>query len=203
MDTDWIVLTSFVVVTNFTPGPNNISSASMGILYGYRGATRYLVGISTGFALVMLLCGWVSSGLLQIFPAFEKTLRIIGALYILWLAYHTLKASYAFDEDQQVRLGFSKGFILQLLNPKVIVYGLTLYATFLGEVIFTPIALFISSLVFALVAFCAASTWTLFGASIRTYMNRPRVKQGLNTALSLLLVYTAVELSGVLDYLFA
>lgn len=203
MDTDFIALASFVMITTFTPGPNNISSASMGILCGYKNTLGYLSGIATGFFLVMLLCGWISSTLLQVFPAFEDMLRFIGSIYILWLAFHTLKASYTFKEDQQALLGFLNGFLLQLLNPKVIVYGLTLYSTFLVEIVSNTFYLFISALAFAGVCFCAISTWTLFGATIRANLNRPRAKQILNIALSLLLVYTAIELSGILDFLFS
>jgi cysteine/O-acetylserine efflux protein len=203
MDTDFLALISFVIVTTLTPGPNNISSASMGILYGYQKTTRYLFGITVGFFLMMLLSGLISTTLIRIIPAFENIMRVIGAGYILWLAYHTLKASYAFTEGDQLFFGFSKGFFLQLLNPKVIVYGLTLYSTFLGDIASNPLYLLLSALVFAGVAFFATSVWALFGATIRTYINRPRVKQVLNTALSLLLVYAAVELSGLMNVLFS
>ncbi|MDY6868403.1 MAG: LysE family transporter, partial [Chloroflexota bacterium] len=98
MNPETISLISFVIVTIYTPGPNNISSASMGILYGYKKTLKYLIGIAAGFFIVLQLTGWVSSFLLEKFPAFEGVLRIIGALYILWLAWGTLRASYAFDE---------------------------------------------------------------------------------------------------------
>ena len=177
MNSEFIALVSFVLITTFTPGPNNISSASMGILYGYKKTLRYLGGIATGFFLIMLLCGWISATLRQWLAGFEMVLRIVGALYILWLAYHTFKASYNFDEDEQPLIGFSNGFLLQLLNPKVIVYGLTLYATFVGGSVANPFYLLLSALAFAGVAFVATSTWTLFGAAIRTYMGRSQVKQ--------------------------
>jgi len=201
MEVEFIALISFVVITTFTPGPNNISSASMGNLYGYDKTLPYLSGIVAGFILMMLLCGWISSTLLQILPAIEGVLRFVGAAYILWLAIHTFRASYVFDEDQQGLLGFKNGFLLQLLNPKVIVYGLTLYSAFLGEIETNPFYLIVSAVTFAGVTFFATSTWALFGASIRTYLHRPWVNQTLNAVLSLLLVYTAVELSGILDYL--
>jgi cysteine/O-acetylserine efflux protein len=201
MSTDFFALVSFVLVTTFTPGPNNVSSASMGILHGYRATLRYLSGISTGTFLVMLLCGWISSTLLQVFPAFEGILRVIGALYILWLAFHTLKASYAFEEDERTSLGFSEGLVLQVLNPKLIVYGLTLYSTFLAGVVTNYAHLLLSALIVTAVGFCSISTWTILGATIRAHLDRPRVKQVLNTALSLLLVYTAIELSGLFDVL--
>jgi len=201
MNTDLVALISFVLVTTFTPGPNNISSASMGILHGYRATLRYLSGISTGTFLIMLLCGWIASTLLQIFPAVESILRIVGALYILWLAFHTLKASYAFEEGEATSLGFPQGLLLQVLNPKLLVYGLTLYGTFLSSIVTNGIHLLLSALIVTTIGFCSISTWTLLGATIRAYLDRPRVKQVLNTALSLLLVYTAVELSGLLDLL--
>ncbi len=202
MNSDFLALALFVVITIFTPGPNNITSASMGVLYGYKQSLRYLSGIVSGFFLVMLLLGWISSKLLLVFPSFEAILRVIGAVYILWLAYHTLKASYSFDEGNSLRLGFSHGFFLQILNPKALIFGMTLYSTFLKNTVTNPVFLFISAVTIATIAFCATSSWVLFGATIRTYLNHSWVRRSVNLVLSLLLVYTAIELSGILDYLF-
>ena len=201
MNTEVIALASYVLITTFTPGPNNITSASMGIIYGYTKSLRYLFGISFGFWLVMLFSGWISYTILGILPSFERLLRVVGAGYILWLAFHTMRASYTFQENQAAFWGFSKGFLLQLLNPKVIIYGLALYSTFLVGTATKPVTLFVSSLVFAGVGFCAISTWTLFGAAIRAYLDRPVVKNLLNIILSLMLVFTAIELSGILNIL--
>ncbi len=202
MNIDIIALTSFVLVTTFTPGPNNISSASMGILYGYRKTLRYLSGIVSGFFLVLLLTGWISKILISTFPSFESVLRIVGAAYILWLAWHTFKASYTFNEKDQLLFGFSKGFFLQLVNPKAIVYGMTLYGTFLGQADLAPILLILSAFIFSCVGFAAVSSWTLFGAGFRKFLNQPKAKQALNIALSLLLAYTALEISGLFDIIF-
>jgi threonine/homoserine/homoserine lactone efflux protein len=48
------------------------------------------------------------------------------------------------------------------------------------------------------VGFTSVSLWTLFGAVIRRYLNRPKVRRTVNIILALLLVYTAVDISGVL-----
>lgn len=204
MGTDFFALASFAVITTFTPGPNNITSASMDILFGYRDTLKYMLGIASGFFLVMLLCGWVSAALLQALPVLQDVLRIAGVLYILWLAYHTLRASYAFDEEEQpAKLGFRAGFILQLLNPKVIVYGLMMYSAFLSGLGVTPVAQLAAALALAGLGFCSVSTWALFGAAMRAYLNRPYARQIVNTALSLLLIYTAIELSGIVGFLFS
>lgn len=199
MNIDFLAVLTFVVVTSFTPGPNNISSASMGILYGYKRTLPYLFGIVAGFFVVMLLCGWISSTIMLLLPSFENILRIVGAGYILWLAYHTFKATYTFSEDEQALFGFKKGFFLQLVNPKAIIYGLTLYSTFLSSISTNPVYIFISAICLACIGFGAISTWALFGATIRSSLHQPRVTQLFNSALALLLVYTAIELSGVLS----
>ena len=197
MTVNLIPLLSFVLVTNFTPGPNNLSSASLGLLYGYRRALKYMLGISAGFFFVMLLCAGMSSALLVIVPSFEAPLRLVGAGYILWLAVGTLRENYAFRETDRPPAAFGKGFVLQLVNPKVLVYGLTLYSTFLAPVAGDAGPLLLSALLLAGTAFCATSSWALYGSAIRKYLHRPSVAKLVNLILSLLLVYTAIELSGL------
>ena len=199
MSIELIPLASFVLVTTFTPGPNNISSASMGILFGYRGTLQYLAGIAAGFFFVMLMCAYVSSTLLNYLPSAEPALRIIGAAYILWLAIGTARAGYAFNNANQVPMGFKKGFFLQAVNPKVAVYGLTLYSTFLSSTADNLFVLTIFALIFALTAFCATSTWAVGGATIRKKLHQPKVRYLVNAILMVLLMYCAVDLSGILS----
>lgn len=192
---------SFVLITTFTPGPNNISSASMGVLHGYKNTLRYLAGITVGFFGIMLLTGWISASLLIFFPTIESTLRFIGAAYILYLAFGILKASYSFNQDSENNLkpmGFVKGLLLQIMNPKAIVYGLTLFSVFLAPITHNMAAVILAAILLAITAFCAISTWAMFGAAIKTYLRQPRVKTFINIILSLFLVYTAVELVGIL-----
>jgi len=198
-DINLMALFSFVLVTTFTPGPNNISSASMGLLYGYRTTLRYLGGIVTGFFLIMLLCGWISSTLLSVFPSFEVALRLVGAGYVLWLAFETLRASYTFTERDQTVLGFLSGFLLQVLNAKAIVYGLTLYSTFLASITNSLTYLLLSAFLLATLSFASVTVWTLSGSAIRRYLGRASIRRFVNVVLALLLVYTAIELSGLLD----
>ena len=197
MNIDMVPLISFVMVTTFTPGPNNISSASMGAIYGYKKAFNYLVGIASGFFIVMIACAYLSSALLTVIPLAERYLRWIGACYILWLAIGTLRSSYSFSESDRVTKAFTKGFILQLFNPKVAVYGLTLYSTFLAPISSHLDYLSLSALVFAFTAFIATSTWALFGAAIKKKLKNNSFKKIVNISLSILLIYTAIELLGL------
>jgi cysteine/O-acetylserine efflux protein len=50
----------------------------------------------------------------------------------------------------------------------------------------------------AVVAFCATSTWALFGTAIKTHLRHPRLKTAVNIILSLSLVYTAISLTTMI-----
>ena len=166
MNIDTIPLISFVMVTTFTPGPNNISSAAMGVAYGYRKTLPYLFGIASGFFLVMLAAAYLSSALLGIMPFAEQYLRWIGSGYILYLAFSTLRAEYGFSGNNKDARAFTKGFVLQLFNPKVAIYGLTLYSTFLAGISGHIVWLLCFATIFAMTALAATSTWAICGAAI-------------------------------------
>lgn len=197
---NWLSWLSFSIVTTYTPGPNNISSASMGLLYGYRKSLPYLAGIAVGFFSLMLTCALIASTLLTVFPQLQGVLRVAGAAYILWLAYSVWQAhadSSEAENEQAAPLGFGRGVLLQVLNPKAIVYGLTQYSTFLAALTGQLGWLILSAVFFAVLTFSAISLWALFGAAIRQYLKNQQVQRVVNTVLSLLLVYTALDILGL------
>lgn len=192
-----VPLLSFVFVTTFTPGPNTLSSGSMGIIHGYRKTLSYLLGITLGFFLVMVLCGYLSHTLLTLMPTAQNYLRLLGAGYISWLAIGVLHSGDANVEPETSAKSFLKGLLLQLCNPKVLVYGLTLYSTFLAPVNNRWEYLIFSALLFALTAFMANSTWALGGAALRARMSNETCRKRVNTLLAILLFYSALSLSGL------
>jgi cysteine/O-acetylserine efflux protein len=198
MPVNLFALISFVLITTFTPGPANISSASMGILHGYRKTLRFLAGLTAAFFLMLLLSGWLSAVLLRTFPGLETILRYVGAAYILYLAFAILKASYTFETGEVKEMQFLHGFTLNILNPKLIIFTLTLFSAFLAPITDNAALLALALILLTLTGFCATSTWTLFGTVIKNYLRSPRVKLAVNIIMALFLVYTAVELSGIL-----
>lgn len=189
-----IPLITYVMISTFTPGPSNISSASMAVLRGYKNTLAYQGGLAMGVWLVMLLSSWISTTLLSSFPALEPILRYAGAGYILYLAFVILKASYAFDNQDERSFGFIHGIGLQALNPKLIVYAFTLFSTFLSHLAKNAALIGLVSALLAAISFCATSVWALFGTVIKSRLHHPRLKLLVNVLLSLSLVYTAITL---------
>ncbi len=191
-------LLSYVVISTFTPGPSNISSASSAVSHGYKNSLSYQCGLAAGVFFVMLLSGWLSTTLLAIFPTLDRVLRYAGAAYILYLAFGILKASYTFADQEIKPLGFGQGLTLQVLNPKLIVYAFTLFSAFLAPVTDNLALLVLAAGLLAAISFGATSVWALFGATIKTNLHNQRLKTMVNILLSLSLVYTAIALAGVI-----
>lgn len=197
MPTILFPLLSYVLISTFTPGPSNISSASVAALHGYRNTLNYQGGLAAGVFLVMLLSGWISATLLRIFPVLEPALRYVGAGYILYLALGIIKASYTFTDQNVKPFRFANGLMLQVLNPKLIVYAFTLFSGFLASIT-TNIALVALAAVFlAAISFGSTSVWAIFGTAIKTYLHNSRLKAVVNILLSLALIYTAIALVGI------
>ena len=197
MTTSLLPILSYILISTFTPGPSNISSASLAVLHGYKNTLKFQAGLAAGVFLLMFISGLLSGTIVKIFPSFEPVMRYFGAAYILYLAFGILKASYTFTEKDSKPLGFVHGFLLQILNPKLFVYAFTLFSAFLASRIQNISVLFLVVMFLAVVAFCATSTWALFGTAIRTQLQQPRLKLVVNIILSLSLVYTAISLTGL------
>lgn len=145
----------------------------------------------------MLLSGGISSSLLRSFPDIEPVLRYIGAVYILYLAFSILKASYGFTEKDAEPVGFVHGLTLQALNPKLFVYAFTVFTAFLASLASNVGVVVMVALVLAAISFASTSVWALFGTVIKTYLRNPRLITIINILLSLSLVYTALALTGL------
>ena len=191
-------LLSYVFISTFTPGPANISSSSLAVLHGFRRTLHYQAGLALGVFIMMLAGGLVSATLLLWLPALEPVLRLVGAAYILYLAYGMFRASYTFTERDTPPLGFRHGLLLQLSNIKLVVYAFTLFSSFLAPIAREPASLALAALLLAIVSACATCVWALFGAGIKTRLRNPRLTRWINAALALFLVYAAIDLSGLL-----
>lgn len=190
-------LLSYVLISSFTPGPATISTSSLGMRYGWRGTLRYQAGLTVGVFVMMLAGGLISASVLTWFPAVEPVLRYGGAVYLLYLAYSLLRANYTFAEQTTPPLGFFHGLLLNLSNPKLVVYALSVFATFLAPLAGSAVGLVGAALALAAVAAAATTTWALFGAGLKAGLRHPRLARWVNVALALFLVYAAVELTGL------
>jgi cysteine/O-acetylserine efflux protein len=194
---NFAVFLSYVLVTSFTPGPNNIMSMSNASRYGFRKSIRFNYGVFLGFFGIALLCSVFSVALYSFIPAIKSTMTGVGAAYILWLAWKTYRSNPSGKaagegESQELPGTFLSGVMLQFVNPKVILYGITIFSTFIVPYYQSVSVLAGFALLLALVGFVSTCTWSLFGSVFQRFL----VKNDrlFNGVMALLLIYCAVSL---------
>ena len=113
----WANFLTYAIITAVTPGPNNIMSMSNAGRLGFKKSLSFNFGIWVGFSIVMLVCTFFCNTLSAFIPKIKLPMLIIGALYMLWLAWKTFRSSSEIKEDHS-RSGFLSGLLLQFINPK-------------------------------------------------------------------------------------
>jgi len=184
---------SYVLVTTFTPGPNNIMSMSNASRYGFRKSVPFNGGVFVGFFVIIVLCSVFSMTLYSLIPSIKPAMTVVGAVYILWLAWKTWRSkSSGGSAEGRTSNSFSSGMLLQFVNPKVILYGITTVSTFIVPYYKSAPALAAFSLLLAFVGFIATCCWSLFGSVFQRCLAEN--EQVINIVMALLLVYCAASL---------
>lgn len=188
----WYSFLTYAVITAATPGPNNIMSMSNAGRLGFRRALPFNLGIWVGFTLVMALCTVFCTALSALIPAIRLPMLVLGAAYMLYLAWGTFRSSDVIQEDH-AREGFRSGLLLQFINPKIYLYGImSMEAYILPYYSGQPAVLLFFALLLAFIGFVFTLAWAAFGSVFRRLFSRhARV---VNTIMALLLVYCAVSL---------
>jgi threonine/homoserine/homoserine lactone efflux protein len=176
------------VALALAPGPDNIFVLTQSALYGRKAGILVTLGLCTG---LLVHTAAVSLGVAAIFQtsvlAFN-ILKIVGALYLLYLAFQAFRASATkLDEGGKQKLAwrklYTRGIIMNITNPKVAIFFLAFLPQFanpsLGSMTIQMLmfgALFIVAtlLVFGAVAWFAGflGEWLKGSEKAQIIMNR-------------------------------
>lgn len=188
----WFNFLTYAVITAVTPGPNNIMSMSNGGRLGFRKAMPFNLGIWVGFSIVMLMCTLFCSLLSTVIPKIKLPMLLIGAAYMLHLAWKTWKSTDEIQEEHS-RRGFVSGLVLQFINPKIYIYCIvSMEAYILPYYGSEPFLLFGFAMLLAFIGFVATTLWSVFGSVFKLLFSK--YAKLTNTVMALLLVYCAVSL---------
>jgi threonine/homoserine/homoserine lactone efflux protein len=181
----------YVLVTTFTPGPNNITSMANAMRDGFRRTTVYILGIFCGFVLMMLASGFLNLTLINLLPGSHTWLNLLGAAYLIILAILIVLSKPGDDTHAGKSINtFWGGFIMTLLNVKVIIYGITVYSLFIIGQYNSAWGIAGFAFCLAFIAFISCTAWALGGHLFHRWLNR--YFRVFNWIMAGLLVYTAV-----------
>lgn len=189
----WLNFLSYAVVTAVTPGPNNLMSLSNAGRLGFRRALPFNLGIWAGFTVVMLLCTAFCGALSDLIPRIRTPMLVIGAAYMLYMAWKTFRSPPVAEDGEQTKSGFLSGLVLQFVNPKIYIYCIvSMEAYILPYYQGNWPALVGFALLLAFIGFVFTLCWALFGSAFKLLFSK--YARATNTIMALLLVYCAVSL---------
>ncbi|ATC35177.1 LysE family translocator [Elizabethkingia anophelis] len=130
------IIAAFILV--ISPGPNMIYLISRTITQGRKAGLTSLAGVICGFLFHIVMVSFGLTAVLFAVPYAYVVLKILGTVYLLYLAYQAIKpnSKNIFEVDQNISIDrprklFTVGFLTNVLNPKVAVFYLSFFPQFI------------------------------------------------------------------------
>ncbi|MDG3583831.1 LysE family translocator [Galbibacter pacificus] len=184
------ILYAFVLATAalaFAPGPDNIYVLMQSMVHGVKSGLATVFGLMSGCVVHTSLVAFGVSVLIKQSPFLFTGLKVVGAGYLLFLAYKVFKG------NAHIQLGeghvpkktykslFVQGFFMNVLNPKVSIFFLAFFPGFLFSDSMNSVwQFYILGAIFIVVSFIIFAFIAILAGRISIYL-----KQHKNTGLVL------------------
>ena len=188
---------AYSIIMTFTPGPTNVVILATVQNQGTRKGLEFAAGATLAFALLLAIAATLSGVLRDVMPSITPAMGVVGAAYMLYLAYRICTADGS-DEtggDSAASGAFKRGFVMQFVNPKVVLFTLTVITNFVTPFYSSPIELGAFVTLITAIGCAAFLSWVMLGAVLRRFLvaNRSLV----NVVMALFLAYSAYAVSGL------
>ncbi len=125
------------IILALTPGPDMTLFLSKTIAQSRAAGLASLAGASTGLVIHSVLVAAGLSVLLAASVIAFTILKVVGALYLVYLAVDAIRHGSSLNLDRKappepIRTAFLKGLLIDLLNPKVIIFFVTFLPQFVS-----------------------------------------------------------------------
>ncbi|CAL2081217.1 LysE family translocator [Tenacibaculum dicentrarchi] len=172
------ILISFAFATAtlaISPGPDNVFVLTQSIVNGKKYGLATVLGLMTGCIIHTTLVAFGISELINQQENLFFSIKLLGAGYLLYLAYQVYKSdakillstdNLIYTKKSTVKL-FQKGFLMNVLNPKVTIFFLAFFPQFLfSKTLSTVIQFYILGGIFIAISFFIFSAIALLAGSL-------------------------------------
>ena len=188
----FIALVRFYFVMYVTPGPNNAMVLTSGLKFGFIKSIPHMSGITIGHILQLILVCLGLGKIFQIFPSLQNILKIICAIYLLYLGYKIIGSFSKIKEDDSRPLKFYEAALFQIVNPKAWTISTMAASSFLPKEVNLVVSIFFISTIALVICPLSISPWAAFGSAIRNLENNNKIKALNEYFLAFLLLITAI-----------
>ena len=160
-----------------------------GLNFGVRRGIPHLLGICIGFPVMLALIGLGFGTLFQLFPVLHEIIKIVGIVYLVYLAWKIANAEGGGDESAPSKpISFWQAAAFQWVNPKAWVMGSSALAAYtsIDDNFFIQVVIICTT--FALITLPSAGAWLVFGAGLQHFLKQARHRRVFNIVMALLLI---------------
>lgn len=191
---DWLPLIGFALAGSLTPGPNVLMVAAAAAGHGIRAVMPHMLGVTIGFAVMVLLVGLGLAGPMAASPLVHGALQLVAVLWMLWLAWKIATAPPPADGPSRPPMNFVQAALFQWVNPKAwMVAGAAIAGyTQQGAALLPQVAAI--AVFFLLISMPCLLIWAALGAGARRVLRDARALRRFNIAMGVLLALSVLPL---------
>jgi threonine/homoserine/homoserine lactone efflux protein len=187
----FLALIAFAFVTSVTPGPNNVMLLASGVNFGFRRTVPHMAGVAIGHAVMVFLVGVGLMGIFIGYPPAQMALKIVSAVYMLWLAWKIAHAAPPAGAQRAGNpLSFLQAAAFQWVNPKAWIISLGAVALYAPGQEWIAVAWVAFG--FLCVGWTTTIIWTVLGLGVRRFLQNPVALRVFNYTMAALLVASLV-----------
>ena len=193
VDTNLIfALVSFYFVMYVTPGPNNAMVLASGLKFGFLRSIPHMTGITIGHVTQLILVCLGLGKIFQIFPELQNILKILCAIYLIYLGYKIIGSFSKIKDDDSRPLKFYEAALFQIVNPKAWTISSMAASGFLPKDGNLIISILFISCIALIICPISISPWAAFGSGIKNLVKNNKIKVIIEFFLAFLLLITAI-----------
>ncbi|WP_196894931.1 LysE family translocator [Aureivirga marina] len=169
-------LTASVLLT-LMPGPDIIYVLIQSITNGKKYGVATAAGLVSGIIIHTTLIAFGVSAIIKESEVIFTIIKFFGIFYLLYLAFKTFKASAVIDLDVETKKDvtllklFKQGFIMNVLNPKVTIFFLAFFPSFIDENYGNvTMQVYVLGLLFMLQAFIIFSSMSVIADKLTSFI---------------------------------
>ena len=184
----------FSFATSMTPGPNNIMLLSSGLTFGYKRTIPHILGVIIGFPLMTIFVGLGLGEFFKIYPFVFTILKIVGILYLLWLAWKIANSTPKFKENDEdsTPLKFMPIVLFQWVNPKNWIKIITAMSVYVTSVENATTQIIVIAIIFFLTVLVSANSWAMGGVVLKKLIKSDIGIKRFNVIMATLLVASVI-----------
>ena len=186
-------LVGFSIVCTVTPGPNNVLLWASGATFGFLRTIPHVLGTAFGVGFLAIAVALGIGALIETVPGLAVAMRLLGSVYLLYLAYRIATAGALREGSAAHPLTVLQAAAFQVSNPKVWIFALSAITTFRPPELPVAVGSLVVIVTMMVVAIPTSAAWAAGGGTLARFVADDRRRVAVSWLLGGLVALTVVS----------